>query len=166
MANLTKKAFTFDLDTKALQKYYPNGDWHNAYYEVKKFFISNNVEHNQGSSYHSKGPITMSHANAILNDMSQKLSWINHCVKICTVTNVPVLHNSTFIFKDESNRLLMAEMKEKILKELSKGKSFSGIEKAIKVNSKFDRKTLAMLSKIKQHKDIKAIIAKENEYSR
>lgn len=60
----------------------------------------------------------------------------------------------------------MVEMKEKILKEIAKGKSFSRIGKAIKVNTNFDRKTLAMLNKIKQHIDIKAIIAKENEYSR
>jgi len=166
MANLTKKAFTFDLDTKALQKYYPKGDWHNAYSDIKNFFARNNIEHIQGSAYHSKEPMAKYHAVSVINDLTKEFPWLNHCMKVCTINIVPKEYDVTHVFRNESNRLLMVEMKEKILKEISKGKSFSRIEKAIKVNSKFDGKTLAILSKIKQHEDIKAIIAKENEYSR
>ena len=166
MANSTKKAFTFDLDTKALQKHYPNGDWHNAYYEIKNFFAQNSIEHIQGSSYHSKEPITIPHANSIINNMTQKLPWLNHCMKICSISSVPIQHDVTHIFKKESKRLLILQMKEKILKQLKAGKSFSRIEKEIKIGCKFEPKTLSILNKIKKHKDIEEIIKKENEKCR
>ena len=31
----SKKQITFDLDTKALQEYYPKANWHNAYEDIK-----------------------------------------------------------------------------------------------------------------------------------
>lgn len=45
------KVFSFDLNTKALEKHYLNRDWHNAYYEIKNFFDRNNIKHIQGSTY-------------------------------------------------------------------------------------------------------------------
>ncbi len=32
----SKKQITFDLDTKALQTYYPKANWRNAYEDIKR----------------------------------------------------------------------------------------------------------------------------------
>ena len=33
-----KKGINFDLDTNALKIYYTEGDWRNAYHDVRNFF--------------------------------------------------------------------------------------------------------------------------------
>jgi virulence-associated protein VapD len=58
MDNISKKGIHFDLDTDALKQYYPNGDWHNAYHEVRRYFAKNGFDHIQGSGYHSVNPIS------------------------------------------------------------------------------------------------------------
>ena len=45
MDSTQRKGINFDLDTEALQKYYPKGDWHNAYYDVRAYFEKNGFEH-------------------------------------------------------------------------------------------------------------------------
>ena len=44
-----KKGINFDLDTNALKIHYTEGDWRNAYYDVRNFFKKNGFEHIQGS---------------------------------------------------------------------------------------------------------------------
>lgn len=51
MDSTQKKGIHFDLDTETLKKYYPKGDWHNAYYDVRLYFEKNGFEHIQGSGY-------------------------------------------------------------------------------------------------------------------
>ena len=46
-----KKGINFDLDTNALKIHYTEGDWRNAYYDVRNFFKKNGLEHIQGSGY-------------------------------------------------------------------------------------------------------------------
>ncbi len=53
MDSLQRKGINFDLNTQALKEYYPKGDWHNAYADVRDFFEANGFEHIQGSGYHS-----------------------------------------------------------------------------------------------------------------
>ncbi len=38
MDSLQRKGINFDLNTQALKEYYPKGDWHNAYADVRDFF--------------------------------------------------------------------------------------------------------------------------------
>lgn len=52
MDSLQRKGINFDLNTQALKEYYPKGDWHNAYADVRDFFEANGFEHIQGSGYH------------------------------------------------------------------------------------------------------------------
>lgn len=47
-----KKGIYFDLDTARLKEVYKNGDWHNAYYELRSFLEKEGFEHIQGSGYH------------------------------------------------------------------------------------------------------------------
>ena len=51
MDSLQRKGINFDLNTQALKEYYPKGDWHNAYADVRDFFEANGFEHIQGSGY-------------------------------------------------------------------------------------------------------------------
>ena len=46
----------------------------------------------------NESPVSLGQQILDFDENHWGLSWINHCVKICTVTNVPVMHNSTFIF--------------------------------------------------------------------
>ena len=43
MDSLQRKGINFDLNTQALKEYYPKGDWHNAYADVRDFFEANTV---------------------------------------------------------------------------------------------------------------------------
>ena len=45
MDSLQRKGINFDLNTQALKEYYPKGDWHNAYADVRDFFEANGFEH-------------------------------------------------------------------------------------------------------------------------
>ena len=49
MDSLQRKGINFDLNTQALKEYYPKGDWHNAYADVRDFFEANGFDHIQGS---------------------------------------------------------------------------------------------------------------------
>ena len=44
MDSLQRKGINFDLNTQALKEYYPKGDWHNAYADVRDFFEANGFE--------------------------------------------------------------------------------------------------------------------------
>lgn len=57
MAN-TRKQIAFDLDTKALEMYYPGKSWNNAYEVIKKHMINNGFEWLQGSVYVSIKPVS------------------------------------------------------------------------------------------------------------
>ena len=54
----TRKQITFDLDTKALQTYYPKANWRNAYEVIKNHMKNNGFSWIQGSAYISKEPIS------------------------------------------------------------------------------------------------------------
>ena len=51
MDSLQRKGINFDLNTQALKEYYPKGDWHNAYADVRDFFEANGFG---GSNVRSK----------------------------------------------------------------------------------------------------------------
>lgn len=53
MDSSLRKGINFDLDTQALQKHYPKGNWHHAYDDFRNFSLKNGFEHIQGSGYHS-----------------------------------------------------------------------------------------------------------------
>ena len=54
----TRKQVSFDLDTKALEEYYPDKNWRKAYDVIKKYMILNGFIWQQGSSYISKDTIS------------------------------------------------------------------------------------------------------------
>ena len=69
MDSLQRKGINFDLNTQALKEYYPKGDWHNAYADVRDFFEANGFEHIQGSGYHSVEAMSEAKAMAVIYQM-------------------------------------------------------------------------------------------------
>lgn len=82
------KAINFDLDTKLLNEYHPTGDYHRAYYDLKRFFNHHNFTHKQGSGYVSKLKLNSQDIFILIDDLCKEFSWISECVKEFDVTNV------------------------------------------------------------------------------
>lgn len=110
MAN-GRKEIAFDLDTKMLQRYYPGKDWKAAYKDIRKFMLKHNFEWRQGSVYVSQKGKTFFETANMLNSLSTEQSWLNVCMRDCTVTNVGRMHDQTYLFS-----------KERLLQKLEKGK--------------------------------------------
>lgn len=87
-----RKALNFDLDTKKYEKY-TKKKASTAYYEIKKFLISKDFEHRQGSGYISKKSLDDTVIFTIIQTMSMELDWLRNCVKQIDVTNIGKQHS-------------------------------------------------------------------------
>ncbi len=97
MAN-SRKQITFDLDTKALEKYYPSKSWHNAYEVIKKHMIKNGFEWLQESVYITKKPVSQTRVSIVLKDLVKKNPWLNLCMRDCRETNIGREHSKNHLF--------------------------------------------------------------------
>ncbi len=104
MDSSQKKGINFDLDTDALKKYYSEGDWHKAYYDIRGFFERNGFEHIQGSGYHSVMPMSEAKAMTVIYNMTKEFVWLNYCVNICTISDVPELYDISHVFKEKQRQ--------------------------------------------------------------
>ena len=100
-----KKGINFDLDTNALKIHYTEGDWRNAYYDVRNFFKKNGFEHIQGSGYHTLMPMSEPDVMTIVYRMTKRFPWINYCVSVCTLADVPEAFDISHVFVREAERL-------------------------------------------------------------
>lgn len=105
MDSTQRKGIDFDLDTALLKEHYPKGDWHNAYYDVRSYFEKNGFEHIQGSGYHSLMAMSEANAMAMIYKMTRELPWLNYCVSVCTISDVPELFDITHVFSREAQKL-------------------------------------------------------------
>lgn len=105
MDSLQKKGINFDLNTEKLKKHYPKENWNNAYYDVRSFLESHGFEHIQGSGYHSKEPLSEMEAMGVLYRMARKFQWLNYCVSVCTIADVPETFDISHVFVREAERL-------------------------------------------------------------
>ncbi len=64
-----RKQIAFDLDTKALETYYPSESWNNAYEVIKRHMLKNGFSWLQGSVYVSKKPVTSAEVTNILDEL-------------------------------------------------------------------------------------------------
>lgn len=83
-----KKAIAFDLDTAALQQYYPKKDWRHAYKDIEKFLVEYGFEHQQGSVYRSNTSMDNRQVEYIIGNLLEAQPWLNLCLKDCIQTNV------------------------------------------------------------------------------
>lgn len=88
MAKITRKALNFDLDTKALERFYPGESYHKAYYDIRQYLENSGFQHRQGSGYVSKDPISVYKVSLLINDMSEKFPWLNRCTKVVDATSI------------------------------------------------------------------------------
>ena len=95
MDSLQRKGINFDLNTQALKEYYPKGD----------FFEANGFEHIQGSGYHSVEAMSEAKAMAVIYQMTKEFPWLNYCVNVCTISDVPELFDISHVFAREAERL-------------------------------------------------------------
>ncbi|MCI7484337.1 MAG: VapD [Helicobacter sp.] len=95
------KSIAFDLDTKALQEYYPKGDWHNAYNDIGNFLAKYKFERMQGSVYDSTTEFRDEDLGRIIEKMSEKLTWFPKCVKSIRGYDQPVMIDYTQQLKDK-----------------------------------------------------------------
>ena len=65
----TRKQIAFDLDTKALETYYPSESWNNAYEVIKRHMLKNGFSWLQGSVYVSKKQVTSAEVTNILDEL-------------------------------------------------------------------------------------------------
>jgi len=94
----SKKQIAFDLDTKALEKYYPTENWRNAYQDIRRDMEDNGFAWQQGSVYTSLKPVPHVRASQVLEQMIETHPWLNVCVRDCVVTNIGKEHSKNNIF--------------------------------------------------------------------
>lgn len=106
----SRKQVTFDLDTKALEKYYPSDSWRNAYEVIKTHMKNNGFSWVQGSAYVSDKAISSTKVAAVLQELVNKNSWLNICMRDCRETNIGKEHSRNILFDKSANVPTRAEL--------------------------------------------------------
>lgn len=94
----TRKQIAFDLDTKALESYYPGESWNNAYEIIKRHMLKNGFSWLQGSVYVSTKTMTSMEVTNILDELVVKNPWLNLCMRDCREANISKEHSKNYIF--------------------------------------------------------------------
>ncbi len=97
MAN-SRKQIAFDLDTKALEIYYPGDSWRNSYDVIKKHMTKNGFEWLQGSVYVSKHQMRPTDVTNILLELVERNPWLNLCMRDCREANIGKEHSKNYVF--------------------------------------------------------------------
>ena len=98
-----RKPIAFDLDTKALERYYPGESWNNAYEMIKRHMLKNDFSWLQGSVYVSTRSMTSTEVTNILDGLVVKYPWLNLCMRDCREANIGKEHSKNYIFDKSSN---------------------------------------------------------------
>ena len=129
MSEKKLKSIAFDLDTKALEKHYTKGDWHNAYNDIALFLKEYQFNHTQGSVYDSATKFSDEGLGRLIEKMSDTLTWLPQCVKSIRGYDQPIMIDYTSQIKDKiqiNNKTLeKSPSKENHKKEKDSLKRFS-----------------------------------------
>lgn len=87
MEKKTFKAIYFDLDTKALKKYYPKNR-RNAYREIENFLKDNGFSHRQWSGYISNIKMSSMDITTLNRKLWKKFPWLEQCANKFDVTDI------------------------------------------------------------------------------
>lgn len=97
----TRKQVSFDLDTKALQKYFPEENWRKAYDVIKKYMKQNGFDWQQGSVYVSKSSKANKDINILLNNLIKENKWLHKCMKDCVVSSISKQYSQNHLFNKD-----------------------------------------------------------------
>jgi virulence-associated protein VapD len=106
----SRKQITFDLDTKALEKYYPSDSWRNAYEVIRNHMEKNDFGWIQGSAYVSNNPMSSRRVTNILRVLVQNNPWLNKCMRDCKETNIGKEFDKNVLFDKSANVPTRAEL--------------------------------------------------------
>ena len=99
----TRKQIAFDLDTKALEIYYPSESWNNAYEMIKFHMLKNNFAWLQGCVYVSTRSMTSTEVTNILDELVIKNPWLDLCMRDCREANISKEHSKNHIFNKNAS---------------------------------------------------------------
>lgn len=94
----SRKQIAFDLDTRALQDYYPSEDWRNSYEIIKRHMMKNGFIWLQGSVYVSQNTMSTGKVTRILRKLVKANPWLNLCMRDCRETNIGKEHSKNHLF--------------------------------------------------------------------
>lgn len=128
---LKKRCIAFDMDTKALQKYYKDDNWRNAYNDIGAYLHKQDFTHEQGSVYDSKNPMSKTELTLIINSLFKQFKWFPLCVKSIRGYEQPDVVNYTpqakeYIDRDYIKFISIAKKSSKsktAIKKIDKPKS-------------------------------------------
>lgn len=93
-----RKQIAFDLETKALEIYYPGEHWRSGYEVIKRHMLKNGFKWLQGSVYVSIKPMTSAETARILGNLVKRNPWLNLCMRDCREANIGREHSKNYIF--------------------------------------------------------------------
>lgn len=105
----TRKQIAFDLDTKALEIYYPSGHWRSGYEVIKRHMLKNGFEWLQGSVYVSRKPMSSAETTRILGNLVKRNPWLNLCMRDCREANIGREHSKNYIFDQNADMAAKAK---------------------------------------------------------
>lgn len=88
----------FDLANDELEKFYPNKNINQSWYDIERFLKKSDFAHIQKSGYVSNDKISGYHMNFILNKMFEKMPWLLLCAKRIDVVTSTQKRNIVDIF--------------------------------------------------------------------
>lgn len=91
----TRKAFHFDLDTKALAL---SGAPKDAWGKIRGFLEMQGFEHIQYSGYESKRAISYPEMNIVLENLQDEFPWFASCAKDARVTSIVGWHHDALAY--------------------------------------------------------------------
>lgn len=97
----SRKQIAFDIDTAMLKVYYPSKSWNNAYEDIKRYMKSKGFEWKQGSVYISRSPLPEQAVAKIMKELANKHTWLNMCMRDCTVSSIGRTFNLNYIFNKD-----------------------------------------------------------------
>lgn len=109
----SKKQIAFDLDTEALQKYYPKENWRQSYEDIKKIMKENDFSWQQGSVYVSNNYVSEIYVERLLEKFINDNQWINKSMRDCKVTSVGKTYNLNILFNKEADVPVRENYKDK-----------------------------------------------------
>lgn len=102
MEKKTFKAINFDLDTHALEEYYPKSR-RNAYLEIENFLKCNGFSHRQWPGYVSDIKMDSMDVSNLNDELWNKFPWLEQCANKFDVTDIGKSFDLKLLYQEKEN---------------------------------------------------------------